>query len=512
MLKFLYRVFALDVNSPNTQGLKMHKTIKQILIGATVVAFTACGEGESTSGGPSSVSFGNNTVGILQFGLLKNTKVEIYALSPDGEFSKQPLFTETTTDGNIKNAGRFNTHSSELEDKTYYVYRYNTNNSIDIDFNLDGKEDKGNDNLKASAAELNKQTMEVLIRGEWLKQLGGKAFRMTPLSFVITDNVDYKGRGTSGLSDKFNDVARRYIQTDINGDGNIDIKDALIYNPLTDLKKTKGAYRDVIREFEIFFKKSMFYDEETFLIAPKYTKVVGALNIGCRYDSILQSDTVLRDDTVAIAHGEESLIFVDISDPIEMSKISEIPKDYTLLSFSKSSHNIVYALTGRSIRSYRTLNVLDISDASSPKIISNKGSSKTDILSYMFSADMQQLYFLTTSGKGTKTYFDIYDLSDERQPKLIGRTKVNNFMDTIYLSKEKNKLYLASEDRKDRNSAYIHTVDISDPNNLIITNPIKYKGKRVNLIPDYIDPLAFTTDKKLLVICDKGKITAKKKP
>ena len=47
----------------------------------------------NTNGGTAPVTFGNNTVGILQFGLIKNGIVEIFAMSPSGKIGSKALFT-----------------------------------------------------------------------------------------------------------------------------------------------------------------------------------------------------------------------------------------------------------------------------------------------------------------------------------------------------------------------------------------------------------------------------------
>ena len=485
----------------------MNKTLKHILIGATAVAFTACGGGGSTpadtttttsggtttggntNGGTAPATFGNNTVGILQFGLIKNGIVEIFAMSPSGKIGSKPLFTETTTDGDINHAGRFNTHSSELEDKTYYLYQYKTRKGTDIDANLDGIEDKENTILTYDGWH---QTIKVLIRGEWIKKLEDKAFRITPLSFAITSSVDYEDKPTAGLKDKFHNMSKQYILTDISGDGNIDIIDALIYNPLTNLKDTADEYRDVIHKSQLAMYKNLIHSS---VEEYSYSKQIGAIAIGC-YE---YGHSALRDDDLAMVEGKEALTFVDISDPSDMSILTRIEQRLELMVFSKSSNNIVYALekTTDSVPYSRALKVIDISDAESPNIIFEEDPEGQYILDYRFSADMQQLYLVKILSNN-KTYFEIYDLSDEKKPNKLSSTLVNKDTFGIYLSDKKDKIYLAREDSDDDSITYIESFDIRDFKILKSGTPVKY----IDLISGLQERISNKTkDNKTLFTC-----------
>jgi len=441
----------------------MKNKLKNICISVTLLALTACGGGSGGSGSttpstgessstnnpngggttsnpntPPPVNYGNNAVGVLQFGLIKNARIEIYKIDASGTRSKKPIFKEKTTDGNINQAGFFNTHSSELEDKTYYVYKYaytaylnEDKKTQDIDTNLDGKEDTKYIPMDSGigSTEIN---IEVMVRGEWIKNLGNKPFRITPMLHAIQRTVNQSG-ATSGLYEKFSNQAKQYIKKDINKDGVIDIKDAIVYDAVYNQQDTYLAYKDLVQRSEM----SEFRDYDT--TGEYYSTDKGSMKLNCNPFF----GTALRDDSVAIAAGSDALYTIDISDPSDMSLLGELGGENHLVAFSKSSHNIVYIAEGvYSPRNHngRSFKIIDISNANAPKVITTVGAD--NIESFKLSSDMKQLYILRATGA-----LEVYSLEDEQYPKLIKQMNVSSDAMEIELSEDKNKLHIVSIDK-----------------------------------------------------------------
>jgi len=512
----------------------MKNKLKNIFLIATVILFTACGGGSggstpstgasssTNSGGttsnpntPPPVNYGSNAVGVMQFGLIKNARIEIYKVDASGTISKKPIFKEKTTDGDINHAGFFNTHSSELEDKTYYVYKYLCNHGTDdkdtqdIDTNLDGVEDTKYTPMDFEATS-SLIEIEVMVRGEWLKNLDGKPFRITPLLHAIYITVGPSG-GSSGLYEKFNNMTKEYIKNDINKDGVIDIKDALVFNPVHNQNDAYLAYYDVVQDTEMYDYRNIYIISDYYvegLNRPEnhYSTKVGSLDLDCS-----PGPTGLRDDTVAITTGGDSvrsIYTIDIRDPYDMRLLGRFDGSdkQELVAFSKSSRNIVYVDSGSYNRdtrkSDRSFIVLDISDASNPKIIDSLGGG---MKSYRLTADMEKLYILRRGNT-----IDVYSLNDQQHPKKIKTISVPNYVSNdaykIELSKNKNKLHIISKPPRtsDVSDDIIRTIYTIDIGNHTIENTLTYRNviaDNANLKPYRIHTSDKSTNKEFQFQC-----------
>ncbi len=391
---------------------------------------TACGG--SSGGNDDSVDnlpttepaiFGDNVVGIAQFGLLKNATV-IIAKIPLAGGSLKLAFEEKTTGGDMRTAGRFNTHSSELEDKVYYIFA--TKGGTDIDPDGNGRENKSP--FKGNSLS------GAIVRGEWLKTLGNKAFRLTPLSTHITNISSDNISSYSHLREKLHATAKSYLKQDINGDGKLDMMDILVYNPLRDRAKVKDVYNDIIKKGQVFLqKKSFYYPDVT-----KYKKI-GIL----RTASGLEKKQLSKDGkTFYLATKSSGFHIFDVSDPYDMSEISSIGtriSDFQISSDNKRVYGV--SLTGG-------LSIIDISNPSSPKTMGNFGAGYVRQHGYqgyiriLISNDESKAFVLTM---GSELY--ILDIKDPANIHKIGTFKTvvdGGYHRRLYKSNDDSRIYIGS--------------------------------------------------------------------
>jgi len=481
----------------------MKITLKIVLSLITAaVLFTACGSttnDTANSGATTDDNQQNNptvagTKGVAQLGILKNAKVEIFEVTPYiGEKFKK-LFIETTSGGGIESAGRFNTHSSELKDESFYIYQ--VSGGEDIDANDDGIED--------TTATPNKGVLRAMVKGAWVKGWSDDAFRVTALSEVhyqqYLNKLNYAG---TWIDFKVGDL----ISKDINNDGVVDTKDIMLFNPITNqdtLKEDfKEGYFSAIKDIhqaengyaltmhEIALKQLLARRDTSFGIAPTRSGNVaffadndtfdGAGRALVSFDMSDLSEQVVLD---VLREGMENIHDVRLSKDEKRAYVLshgfhivniENPKDMKELSYVDVSvspdakletsdmeisedEKLVYLANG-----YNGIMIVDISDEENPKEI--------------YHIDGIYSWNIALSKDGTRLYsgnnndlqdvgVTIYDVSDRTNPKKL------SFMETAYpsgmtLSTDESKLFVADSntlktyeiiDKKEL--SLLHTLDI----------------------------------------------------
>ena len=397
---------------------------------------TACG-GNSSDGNDSTDNqpttepaiYGDNVVGIAQFGLLKNATVKI-AKIPLGGGRATLAFTEVTSDGGMSKAGRFNTHSTELEDKAYYIYLIQGGDDIDPDGN--GRENKpAFNNINKDGK---KNLTGAIVRGEWLKTLGNKAFRITPLSQLILGISTADIKNYSGLRDKLHATAKSYLKQDINGDGKRNMLDVLIYNPLRDKAKVQDVFNDVIGRSVVFGQKVLSYypDLTTY-------KKIGQLDTVTGFTKAQRSQD---NKTFYLSTISSGFHIFDVSDPYDMSEKGFIDTDFDDFQISSDNKRVygVYDTQGVG------LTVLDISNPFSPTVLGKFGvipdSGYRDIL---LSNDESKAFVFT--GRELQ----ILDLKNPTNIRKISSIKMSfsegfSFrLGQMYKSKDDSRIYIGGQ-------------------------------------------------------------------
>ena len=193
-----------------------------VLLGISSSMFYSCGDG----GGGGSSSSGEVSIsgkGYAMLGNLAGATVEIFKLNPDG--TTNLIATEKTSDGNtLDEIGLFNSHYSELEDNSLYIYQIKGGCDWDIE----------DDGIKDEQCTPNNGVIRALVTGKEIKDLKGTTFTVSYLT-----ELQYRGVAKYiklGFSpDKIlqirNEFIPNLIKTDLNEDGKVDELDILLFKP-----------------------------------------------------------------------------------------------------------------------------------------------------------------------------------------------------------------------------------------------------------------------------------------
>ncbi len=417
-----------------------------------------------------------NVRGVAQLGLERNATVKIFKINNDGTYTK--LWTETTSDGDIGSAGRFNTHSQELEDKSYYLYQ--VTGGEDIDANNDGIEDEN--------ATQTKGAMRAIVRGEWLKAMDDDAFKITALSEMhYIHSFDDIKNNYLGLKGALATHAKELLKDDINGDGNIDGKDILLFDPVVDKDRLKedfrgkfdGVVEDLHKGYDGYAVKPKLlgsidtYSAYRVTISADGTKAYvadgsGGLKIidvsDATNPTLLGSIDTYRarevilsaDGTKAyIADGEEGLKIMDVSDSSNLSLIGSLnTRLATAIKLSKDGTKAYVS------DSFEGLNIVDISDPTNPTRLGNIYTSNA--IDIALSSDGTKAYVVDYIARGEGGP-RIVDISNATNPTQIGLIKMNDAY-SIILSADSTKAYVANDGYK-MNDAGLKIINVSDPEN-----------------------------------------------
>jgi len=350
--------------------------------------------------------------GVAQLGLERNATVKIFKINNDGTYTK--LFTETTSGGGIESAGRFDTHSDELEDKAYYIYQ--VTDGEDIDANNDGVEDEN--------ATKTKGAMRAIVLGEWLKKMDNDVLKITALSEMLyIKSIDDIKNNFFDLKSTLNSQAQTILALDINNDGNINAKDILSFDPLID----KDALKEEWKEKFDKIVDDIHNGKDGYGVNPK---LIGSIESKYAYGVTLSSDGT----KAYVADLKEGLKIIDITTPKTPKLLGTInlneAKDVTLSSDGTKAYVVDYA---------SGLKIIDITTPKTPKLL---GSINTDYAqSVAISLDGTKAY-VADDYSGLK----IIDITTPKTPKLLGSIKTYKAQD-ITISSDGTKAYVADYSR-----------------------------------------------------------------
>ena len=198
------------------------------------------GAAESTTGNELNTSISDNNEnyknGVAELGRLRDATVEIYEI---GENNLSKIDLQFTSSGNnLDDIGNFKIFLDKINPNKYYLIK--VSGGYDKDFDDDGVLENLGDNY-----ERNDGIIRAIIKGQDIIDL--------PLVRVTyATEAAYEGVEThlyeQNLSDYLNDISKN-ITGDVNGNGEINYKDVLSYNPVEDKEflnsslKVKTFYR-----------------------------------------------------------------------------------------------------------------------------------------------------------------------------------------------------------------------------------------------------------------------------
>ena len=361
-----------------------------------------------------------NVRGVAQLGLLKNATVKIFKINNDGTYTK--LWTETTSDGDIGSAGRFNTHSNELEDKTYYLYQ--VTDGEDIDANNDGVEDEN--------ATATKGAMRAVVRGEWLKDMDDDAFKITALSEMLyIKSIDDIKNNYLGLTGALATHAKELLGVDINSDGNIDAKDILVFDPMVDKDTLKedfrGKFDKVIEDLHIGY--------DGYAVNPKLISSIDTYEATQVALSLDEEIAYVTDGSSEYSHsswGQYGLKIINVSEPANPKLLGSLRTyDAHGITLSKDGKK-VYVADGNDFG----FKIIDITDPANPSLVN--GALQYYRLSKIALSSDQNIVYAAAESNGLK----IIDITDPANPLDLG-SLFTYFAKDIAISKNNQKAFIA---------------------------------------------------------------------
>lgn len=411
--------------------------------------------------------------GIAQLGIVKQANVEIFKVTDYINARFEKLYTETTSDGDMNSAGRFNTHSAELEDDRFYVYQ--VSGGIDIDTNDDGVEDE----VQVS----NKGVFRALVKGSWLKEMTDDTFRVTAVSEYLYqkcyNEIAYtefdRGVGIQYWADW---ESQKILETDLNGDGIINPQDILVFNPINDRESLSQLVND---KYTLMVDDIHNQNDSYAVNLRNVYSTISPLQKVDYLNSMPESyaTKISPDDQTLYKVGDDYFSIIDVTDPKAIRYIGVVADDGARDLAISHNGNTAYTV------SYRGLSVIDISNASDPQVITTY---PIDLAGEIVISDNDQTLYIDDDRYGLK----IFDVSDRTTPQLISSyafdEPANNARVTsLALSSDNRVLYVTNTTKG------LKALDVSDP-----ANPNEIAGiamtypEKVVLSPD--DSVAYVSD------------------
>lgn len=208
--------------------------INKFLLGSLLVfglVFSGCGGGGGSSETPTN-NVAPTVSGVAQLGYISNGIVELFELT---DLNKSIASTKSSTSTDMMHAGSFTFENITLNADKYYLVK--VSGGKDIDPNDDGVIDAN------EAIDLN-GSVYTLAKGSDLKSGIVRINALSDMAYQKLKSL-VASLSTSQIDAALKESAKEYLY-DIDGDGEIDNKDILAFNPAKDNDKTKKPYRDIL--------------------------------------------------------------------------------------------------------------------------------------------------------------------------------------------------------------------------------------------------------------------------
>ena len=407
------------------------KTLMAVRLLVIILMITGC-----SGGGSNNEEISNykplTDYGTALLGNLAEAEVKIYEVNSDG--TQNLLWEETTSSGEIlEEIGNFNMHVNELEDGKVYLYR--VIGGCDWDVNDDG--------IKDDTCTQNKGIIRAISLGKDFKEIKGN-FKVSLISEIIYERVaKYVKYGFSN-SEEFRNILNQSINnliTDIDGDGEITIKDILIFNPVGDRDKLTKYYRQLYFRFvETIHSGKNVYEEY--------------INLGIDTPGI-SYDVEIVDNTAYVADGDSGLQIINISDINNPRIVSNIDTTGYAMDIEIVG-DTAYVANGSS-----GLWIIDISDINNPQMISsiNTPDNAQDV------EIVGNIAYIADSNEGLR--IRIINISDINNPQVVSNVNIPGY--TMDVEVVGDTAYVANVSRRDSG---LYIIDISDINNPRIVSNI----------------------------------------
>ena len=348
-----------------------------------------------------------------KLGNLANADVTIYRVEDDGILI--PLYTETTSNAKtLSEIGKFDMHVDALEDDTFYLYKIT--GGKDYDSNDDG-------NLDATPTE-NNGTIRAIAKGSDLKAIADNFIVSYTTELVyeqVAAELKYNFNKTT-FTNKLQDAIKKVIM-DINGDGNIDEKDMLIFNPQADATKLIPFYKRQIKTIKDTLHKGN----------------IPILNFSYKLGSY---DTGRRTMCVKLSHDGTKAFVAKLYNDFTIIDINDSAKPIKIGSLGTSGYTCGISLSSDDTKAYVAdgTNGLVILDISNPTNIVKLGAYKS--IDYILNVSL--------SHDGTKAYLAawesglvVVDITNPASPTKLSSYNTIGFALDAVLSNNGKKAYVA---------------------------------------------------------------------
>jgi len=262
---------------------------------------TGCGGGsgsDTTDGTSGSIT---TTYATAQLGNLANATVEIFEVEDNGSLTLK--WSEQTSSGDrLDEIGKFDLHAQDLKPDRFYLYKVSGGEDWDAD----------DDGVKDANYTLNRGTVRAVAKGSEIIDMG-EGFRVTAVSEIVYEKVakilKYDFNSTT-FDDILNQSAAQVVD-DIDGDGIVDIKDLLRYDPVADKERLKELYRLKLNEI-----LDTIHQGKTVVLS--LDSIVGSYGTSSSTHEV----AISSDGTKAyLADGDNGLVIIDITDPANPTQL-----------------------------------------------------------------------------------------------------------------------------------------------------------------------------------------------
>ncbi|WP_457593285.1 hypothetical protein, partial [Hydrogenimonas sp.] len=321
----------------------MRRILCWILLALTALFLSACGGGSGTAenGNNNSVSI----YGIAQLGYLSGADVEIYRIENNGTMTLQ--WREKSSSGTtLDEIGRFDLHIDQLDPNGYYVY------------NIIGGEDwdADDDGIKDQSATINNGVIRAVVKGSDIIEIGSE-FRVTLASEMLYEFVAKTLKyefNVNTFQDTLKEMAAKIV-TDIDGNGDVDIKDIVLFNPVEHKNRLKNLFKAKWEEWI-----QIVHDGR--IPAFHYSQILGSTDTPGSANGV----AISSDGTKAyVADNYSGLQIIDISDPANPTILGGVDTPGYASGVAISSDGTKACVAD----DYSGLQIVDISDPANPTIL-----------------------------------------------------------------------------------------------------------------------------------------------
>ena len=353
-----------------------------------------------------------------KLGNLANANVKIYLIKSDG--SRELKWSEVTSSGTIlEEIGKFNTHSSELDSSSFYLYE--VSGGEDWDYNDDAVLDT------TSTPNLGK--LRSFVKGEVIKEIGER-FVVNAFSEILYEKVVVSLNNSFNLTsfEQFlNQESKTILKKDIDGDGDITYQDLLLYEPT--------VHKEYLVEFY-----QIKHDKVISSIHNKQIPLLNLSNLLGSYDTGESTYQVLlsKDGTKAfVANFYNGLMVLDVSDSSNITFLGRYDTNDRVWSVQLSEDESKVFIAD----SYNGLIVLDITDFSN---ITKLGSYSSNLFAVdvKISADITRAFVIDEV-----TGLQVLDITDFNNITLLSSYNTRGNAKSVTLSSDETRAFIADGHR-----------------------------------------------------------------